>query len=67
MDEENTPNPRKIFYIKYEQREEINRAQIEMKVGERIAEITAIEERRVNMTGAVDEDYIYKPTHKEHK
>ena len=44
MDKENTPNKRQMFYNKYEQREEINRAQIELKEEERIAEVTAIEE-----------------------
>ena len=31
MDRENTPNRKQIFYIKYEQREAMNRAQIELK------------------------------------
>ena len=31
MDKENTPNKRQMFYIKYEQRVEMNRAQIELK------------------------------------
>ena len=31
MDKENTPNNGQIFYIKYEQREEMNRAQIDLK------------------------------------
>ena len=35
MDKENTPNKRQMFYIKYEQREEKNRAQIELKKEER--------------------------------
>ena len=60
MDKENTPNNRQIFYIKYEQREEMNRAQIELKEEEIIAEVTAIEEQRVNMTKATDEQYMYK-------
>ena len=60
MIEENTPNNGQIFYIKYEQREERNRAQIELIEEEMIAEVTAIEEQRVNMTKATDEQHMYK-------
>ena len=60
MDKENTPNKRKMFYIKYKQREEMNRAQIELKEKEKIAEVTAIEEQRVNMTKTTDEQQMYK-------
>ena len=60
MDKENTPNNGQIFYIKYEQREEMNRAQIELIEEEIIAEVTAIEEQRVNMTKATDEHHMYK-------
>ena len=31
MDKENTPNKRQMFYINYEQREKMNRIQIELK------------------------------------
>ena len=55
MDEENTPNNGQIFYIKYEQREKMNKAQIELIEEEIIAEVTAIEEQRVNMTKTTDE------------
>ena len=60
MNEESVLNLRQIFYIKYEQEEEKNRALIKMNEDNRIAEITTIQEQRVDMTGAVDEDYIYK-------
>ena len=60
MIKENTPNSGQIFYIKYEQREERNRAQIELIEEETIAEVTAIEEQRVNMTKATDEQHMYK-------
>ena len=60
MNKENTPNNRQMFSIKYEQREEMNRPQIELKEEERITEVTAIEEQRVNMTKATDEQHMYK-------
>ena len=60
MDEENTINPRQIFYIKYEQNEEVSKIMLRMKEDNRIAETTAVEEQRIDMTGAVDEEYINK-------
>ena len=60
MDEESALNPRQIFYIKYEKEEEKNRVVTEIKKYNRIAEVTKIQERKVEMTGAVDADYISK-------
>ena len=42
MNKENTPNKKQMFYI--EQREKMNRAQIELKEEEKMAEVTPIEE-----------------------
>ena len=40
----------------------MNRAHMGMKKEEKIAEITAIEEQRTNMRGAVDKNQIYQTT-----
>ena len=56
MDEENTINPRQIFHIKYKQNEEVSKILLGMKEYNRIAETAAVEEQRIDMTGAVDEE-----------
>ena len=65
MDIENPSTNSQIFYIKYEQREEMDRAQIKLKEEEIISEITAMEEQRVNMTNATNEQYMYNTCNNE--
>ena len=47
MDEENTINPRQMFYIKYKQNEEASKIMLRMEEDNRIAETTAVEEQRI--------------------
>ena len=51
-----TPNPKQMIYIKYNLKEEMNRVHIVMKEVEKIAEITAIEEQRIDMRGVVNKN-----------
>ena len=63
-EEEETSNPRPTVYIKYNQKEDMNRTQIGMKEEKKIGEITAIEEKKIDMKGAVDKDVIYHRTNR---
>ena len=61
-EEEKTPNPKQTIYIKYNRKEKMTRVPMGMKEEEKIAEITAIEEQRIDMRGTVDKNQIYQTT-----
>ena len=63
-EEEETLNPKQTIYIIYNRKEEMIRAHIGLKEEEKIAKITAIEEQRIDMRGAVDKNQIYQTTNR---
>ena len=58
MDEEDSPN--QIIYIKYKEEENIKKVLLAMKDEGKIAEITTIEEKRINMMEVVGEKHTKK-------
>ena len=58
MDEGDSQN--QIIYIKYKEEENLKKTLLSIKDEEKIAEITTIEERRIDMVERVGEEHIYE-------
>ena len=58
MDEGGSQN--QIIYIKYKEEENLKKTLLSIKDEEKIAEITTIEERRIDMVERVGEEHIYE-------